>query len=250
MPTSKQGSTQKRGIASEAPGTAVKKRKSASRSSTSAHVSPSIAAANVQQYLTRFRKGSSTGGCEAAIMDDLLTVLGDGLSKREACQRLRKFIASYGVIRTFAGLREDRVDGLQPIVRHLQEHRQELLRLLAPADIVIQVEALADACKMAGFNRNLSFATKCLCMLGRPVPIFSSEGKAYLRLKGSATYGDYLAAWFVAYEDVRADYEATAARLMAESGGEPERKRGLTPAWVAMRGFDVHLMAVGGPMRS
>mgnify|MGYP006083657867 FL=1 len=51
-----------------------------------------------------------------------------------------------------------------------------------------------------------------------------------------------------AYEPRRAAYEAAAAAHLADAGGlEVERELGV--AWFAMRGFDVHLMAVGGPMR-
>ena len=85
-------------------------------------------------------------------------------------------------------------------------------------------------------------------MLGRPVPIFSSEGVPFLGVKfkkDEEKYVTYERAWTSAFEEAAAEYEEAAAQLMTDD----ERRRGLTPRWFAMRGFDVHLMAVGGPMR-
>ena len=82
-------------------------------------------------------------------------------------------------------------------------------------------------------------------MLGACVPICSSEGKAFLRLSGMVSYADYSAAWLAAFKEHQIEYEAHAQRLI----GQAESTRGLSHIWLAMRGFDVKLMAVGGPMR-
>ena len=49
----------------------------------------------------------------------------------------------------------------------------------------------------------------------------------------------------VEYEARRVSYEGAAAKLL----GEEETRRGLDAKWVGMRGLDVRMMAIGGPMR-
>ena len=190
----------------------------------------SRAQADVAEYLERYRNGDAT------IMDGVRKVVDAKLNMSDACCRMRKFLVDYGVSRTFAGLREDTANVLAPIVMHLRS---------TDLDASDAVDRLADACKAAGFHRNLSFASKFVNMLGRPVPLYSSEAKAYLRVRPQQAYDEYAEAWFNSYEQHRRVYEAVAEDLF----GEQERQRGLTPSWLAMRGFDVMLMAVGGPMR-
>ena len=52
-------------------------------------------------------------------------------------------------------------------------------------------------------------------------------------------------AWMAEYEARRAAYEGAAAERL----GEDEMRRGLDAKWVGMRGLDVRMMDVGGPMR-
>lgn len=222
--------------------------------------------AEVLKYLGRFRPrrklqrelasaSASASGEEALVVllrgvasgtlnGNSEAVGGDGNSE------LRQFIIAYGAVRTFAGLRADRLDGLSPITSHLRS-RWAALRSAGPAlpsgqVVVREVDDLAEACILGGFHRNLSFASKALAMLGLEVPIYSSEGKAFLGLPAAVSYGAFFDAWTAAYAPRRAAYEAAAtAHLAVDAGLEHE----LGVAWFAMRGFDVHLMAVGGPMR-
>ena len=170
-------------------------------------------------------------------------------SSRAASERLRDFIRAYGVPRTFKGMREDNVLPLAPVVRHLQ-HRWAELQSLPHGDdstaIIREVDALADVCKAAGFARNTSFASKALNMLGVPLPLFSSECLAYLRLPRTASYALFHEAGAAAYEEHRSAYEAASKRQLEESNGEEAQ---LGARWFAMRGFDVRLLLVGGPMR-
>jgi hypothetical protein len=195
--------------------------------------------AEVQEYLGRFRGAQQN---DAAIMTKLRAVAAGGPDGNSG---LYEFIKAYGVVRTFAGLRADSVQCLAPIVHHLRS-KWPALQCLQPEAAVAHVEALAEACVAAGFHRNTSFASKALNMLGCPVPLYSSEGKAYCRLPASAGYCAFMEAWTREYEPRRAAYETAAA---ARLDGDAPLERALGPAWFAMRGFDVHLLAVGGPMR-
>ena len=224
--------------------------------------------AEVLKYLGRFRPRrelqrdlSSASGASATAPvpssasapvssgEEALVVMLRGVaSGRHGNSELRQFIIAYGAVRTFAGLRADRLDGLTPITSHLRA-RWASLRSACPAlpsgQVVREVDDLAEACILGGFHRNLSFASKALAMLGLEVPIYSSEGKAFLGLPAAVSYGAFFEAWMAAYEPRRAAYEAAAAAHLADAGLEHE----LGVAWFAMRGLDVHLMAVGGPMR-
>lgn len=133
---------------------------------------------DVAEYLARFRNehdGTNARGggyqtkTDGAIMDGLRGALREGVPMPEACRCLKEFISAYGVSRTFPGVTEECTwHRLEPVVTHLRT---------ADLHAGDAVDALADACNAAGFCRNVSFATKCLNMLGREVPIYSSEGK-------------------------------------------------------------------------
>ncbi|KAL3929976.1 MAG: hypothetical protein SGPRY_001729 [Prymnesium sp.] len=223
----------------------------------------------VRQYIDRFRftegrlaESSSHGRVpkmgDAEILRDLLTLL-EGADDRDAsanCAKLRAFVVAYGVSRTFAGLSKKPLC-LQPVVAHLLARKGAL----QGGNLVHEVEELADACVQAGFHRNLSFASKCLCMLGHLVPIFSSEAVAYLRSKGALRhckagdgYEEFYYAWWVEYEKERMLYEASAAHHLAHGEGMAEEHEVLECRlgieWFAMRGYDVKLMAQGAPLRS
>ena len=205
--------------------------------------------AEVLEYLGRFRP--SSGGDRDAVTDEKLVLLLRGVAAGQHgnCE-LRQFIIAYGAVRTFAGLRAEKLDSLSPITGHLQARWASIRASpasvgLPSSAVVCEVDGLAEACRLAGFHRNLSFASKALAMLGFEIPIYSSEGKAYLGLPASVGYGAFFDAWMDAYGARRAAYEVAAAAHLADAGLERE----LGVAWFAMRGFDVHLMAVGGPMR-
>ena len=67
-----------------------------------------------------------------------------------------------------------------------------------------------------------------------------------MRLPRTASYALFHEAWAAAYEDHRSAYEAASKRQLEESDGE-EAPLGM--GWLAMRGFGVRLLLVGGPMR-
>lgn len=209
---------------------------------------------SVAEYLTRFRtRSGNQTKTDGEIMDGLRSVVEADSDVTTSCTHLREFIVAYGVVRTFSGLAPGKVEILSRIVEHLQQSPHAIQSNSESSSfttdrrerVTAAVDALADACKTAGFNRNLSFASKCLCMLGEPVPIYSSEGRAYLKLKASPSYAEYLDAWLDAYLAVEREFVGAAAKLI----GAEERARGLSEEWVAMRGFDVMIMEVGGPMR-
>ena len=217
-------------------------------------VTPHPYETRVAQYLQRFRehkpnaKNEHGGGAQKEPDMAIMQALRDGLrldDMDEACESLRSFIIGYGVNRTFKGMGAGaRV--FEPVVRHLRARRAVQMQLSTPEAIMTEVGDLAGACKAAGFNHNVSFASKCLCMLGAHVPILSSECVAYLGLKEGTKYtAEYVDAWTAEYERHRAGYEAAAERLM----GATERERGLSATWVAMRGLDQHMVVVGAPMR-
>lgn len=217
----------------------------------------------VLEYFSRFRYvnehnargGGSQTKTDAQIMAELQAFSGD-LDRsdllEQSCEALRRFLIAYGVSRTFSGLSARNCQCLAPIVRHLQL-RQEAWRAVS-FDAVTEVLDLAETCVKAGFNRNMSFASKCLCMLGHAVPIYSSEGVAYLNHFGTSGgvkgYAAYCEAWLAAYCHERLGYEAAAARHLANAPVITEKlEQRLGVAWFAMRGYDVKMMAEGGPLR-
>ena len=127
--------------------------------------------AEVLNYLGRFRSGASSSGEQA-----LVVLLRGVASGRHGNGELRQFIIAYGAVRTFAGLRAERLDGLSPITGHLRARWASSLRAAAPAlpsgQVLQEVEGLAHACREGGFHYNLSFASKALAMLGYEVPIY------------------------------------------------------------------------------
>lgn len=170
---------------------------------------------------------------------------------KECCLGLREFIKACSP-RAFKGMKEDKLAyDLAPIVRHLQKRWNSgaLSCMPTPGHVALEVEALADACKSAGFSRSLSFSSKALNMLGLPVPPFSDTSAASLNLpKGLASYGRYLDAWTTKYAKVRREYEAAAAmhirgvkqgKFIVISKSYMERRLG--SEWFGMRGFDVAL---------
>lgn len=163
----------------------------------------------------------------------------------EFCMQMREFITAYGVPRTFKGMRVDNVLPLLPLVTHLQRRwaSGELERQQDGALVVLEVEALADVCKAAGYARNLSFASKCLNMLGLRVPLFSSECLAYLQLPRTCGFERFHEAWMGEFSQRREALEAAAVR---HAEGYECSMNGV---WLAMRALDVRMLAVGGPMR-
>jgi hypothetical protein len=218
---------------------------------------------NTLEYIERFSARSESSGSNARgggyqtqtdgmIMAKLRqAVIDSSMHRAEACSALRSFIIAYGVSRTFAGLREDNAAvKLAPLLSHLRKRWPILQQLEHPDDIVREVDDLTQVCFDAGFNRNISFATKALCMLSLPVPIYSSEGKAYLRLSASAPFKEYQAAWMAKYFEERAEYEAAAAECMPQiAQATPSGMPVPSAEWFGMRGLDIHMLAVGGPMR-
>jgi hypothetical protein len=221
------------------------------------------AEAHVLMYLQRFRCPDQDGGqtmCqnEEHIMLGLHRVVFAEVDHfKECCLGLRQFIKAIGT-RAFKGMREDKLAyDLAPIVRHLQQRWNDgaLHSMSEPADVTREVEALADACKAAGFSRSLGFASKTLNFLGLPVPLFSSEKSAvFLGLpKGLSSYGRFLDAWTTEYAKVRCQYEAAAARhirgvkqgkFIVVSRSCMERRLGA--AWFGIRGFDEFIQRFGG----
>ena len=208
-------------------------------------------ASYVAEYLQRWherneRNGSNQRGggyqtiTDMQIMNNLREIARMKRADAEACRRLREFIVAYGVVRTFKGLSEENAEILIPVVKHLQQ-------TVRTQSVVDRVEALANACAEAGFSKNVSFASKAIAMLGECTPIYSSEGKAYLGLPSSGvSYADYYEGWMKAYSVHGARYEDAARCQLKDIDAETYRP---TNQWFGMRGFDVMVMAVGGPLR-
>jgi len=229
---------------------------------TKSEATPKVAE-DLAEYINRFRErearnsSNARGGgaqtvTDATIMRNLCAIAsGD---EPNSCGALRMFAIAYGVSRTFPGLSEHNVAFLTPIVEHLKERwptLQGIRRAPSEDDISREVDALADVCQRVVGRANLSFASKCLNMLGLPVPIFSSEGKAYLGFKWKKSdvlseYASFCRLWFASYAEQQPQYEAHAAKQIRR---DDELEARLGPKWFAMRGFDVTLMRVGGPMR-
>ena len=246
----------------------MKRKRSVEPSTIERPRTSSTAERHVVQYFRRFRQANDQhgtnglgGGKQTApdcqIMTDLLDAVSAAVPTakiseaeiRQACVALRTFIVAYGVPRTFPGLSAETVLRLAPVASHLRSRQDSLGS--GDFDAADEVEALAAACKAAGFTYARSFASKAWCMLGIAVPIYSSEGVAYLKHAGHSlgthsSYSDYLGAWQAEYHKERPAYMRAAEVHL--SATDPLERR-CTAEWFAMRGFDVKLMAVGGPMR-
>ena len=195
----------------------------------------------VLEYYERFRSCNKRNGAnargggtqtvtDATILSNLYAFV-EGLDAnaelRQQCMRLREFMVAYGVVRTFSGLSEENVLILTPLVQHLRGRRSGLSR-----DPVQEVVALIEVCERAGFNRNMSFASKCVCMLGHAVPIYSSEAIAYLtKHKGhrfsnheNRSYTAFHNAWVAEFEQDRVSFETAATKHLAAG---PEALRSL-----------------------
>ena len=85
-------------------------------------------------------------------------------------------------------------------------------------------------------------------MLGHPIPIYSSEGVAYLKNAGYQVpgYAAYFDAWHAEFAKEREHYMDSAHAHLSTAH---QLEEWLGAEWFAMRGFDVKLMAEGGPMR-
>lgn len=223
------------------------------------------AQACVDEYFDRFRNRNERNGTnargggtqtvtDATIMQSLRELR--SLKGPKAGAALHRFLVAYGVVRTFAGLGKLDAPGkykkLAPLAAKLIEaHKRHKIH-------EVLVAAVMAACKDAGFGTNLSFATKALCMLGNKLPIYSSESVAYLkkfhghRVDRVASLNDhyiYYLVWNHAFDEVRSEYIAAARRRLGQHSETKALEDELGAEWFAMRGFDVHLMAVGGPLR-
>ena len=173
----------------------MKRKRSVEPSTVERPRTSSTAERHVVQYFRRFRQANdhgSTNGLgggkqtvpDCQIMTDLLDAVSAAVPTakmreaeiRQACTALRTFIVAYGVPRTFPGLSAETVLRLAPVASHLRSRQGSLGS--GDFDAADEVEALAAACKAAGFTYARSFASKAWCMLGVAVPIYSSEGVA------------------------------------------------------------------------
>ena len=117
--------------------------------------------ADVLNYLGRFRATgelhgvSPASGAPSSGEQALVLLLRGVASGRHGNGELRQFIIAYGAVRTFAGLRAERLEGLSPITSHLRTRWASSLRAAAPAlpsgQVVQEVESLAEACREGGF---------------------------------------------------------------------------------------------------
>ena len=218
----------------------------------------------VDKYFDRFRHVNESNGknelgggtqkvTDAVIMRSLREL--PSLKGDAAGAALHRFIVAYGVNRTFGGLGK---------IKKIPEKHKKLAPLAARLIAIHKasrgthqddIAAVMAACKKAGFGTNPSFSSKFLNMLGRPVPIYSSECTAYLRHFGylqpkpPADYPTFHAAWLKAFDDVRADYTAAARRRLGQLPETKALEEELGAEWFAIRGFDQLHMKVGGPLR-
>ena len=226
------------------------------------------AEACVDEYFDRFRNHNERNGTnargggtqtvtDATIMQSLRELC--SLKGPAAGAVLHRFLVAYGVVRTFAGLGKldepDKYKRLAPLAaRLIAIHKAS--RGIHPEDVA----AVMAACVKERFGTNASFSSKFLNMLGRPVPIYSSECTAYLHHFGylqtkSPEYPTFYAAWLKAFDesttfsDVRADFTAAARCRLGQHAVTKALEEELGAEWFAMRGFDVLHMKVGGPLR-
>ena len=219
-------------LIADPPATVKASRTKASRTKAST-VQASREEGYVLEYFERFRHVDESNGSnargggsqttpDAQILADLRSFLASVKERvvLDDCLRLRRFLVAYGVSRTFTGLSEEHALKLEPVVAAIRARRAALTEGKA-LEVVAEVDALTEACVAAGFGRNVSFASKCLNMLGLPVPIFSSEGVAYLvhrehALKssdrGPGSYAAYHRAWAAEYAAQREAFVPAAAR--------------------------------------
>jgi hypothetical protein len=232
----------------------------------------SVAEGDVRAYLARWENEASVMAALRQLAEGKASGGSASSMLQKYCADLRGFIVAYGVHRTFKGLQQNNTAPLAPIVSHIQRRwaSRELHRCQSDAAFAVQeVDALADVCKAAGFSRNLSFASKALNMLGLPVPLFSSECVAFLRLPRAASYAAFHAAWSAQYAKHREALETAATRhassLSPWPGGSSKTAMsakmsvavadgsstnlGEVSAWLCVRALDVRMLREGGPMR-
>ena len=232
------------------PATASGKR---SRARTDGSFDPSaLAHGCVARYLDRFRRipvgKNDVGGGSQKIPDKQIMRQLQRLAKNNGaiaiqCDYLKEFLNANGIGRNFKGVNKKKSIGLRRLLEPLRQSHANLAsgRLgMGEADLVRitqEVNRNVDACSAAGFSRNVSYASKVLCMLGHNVPMYSSEVKAYLSTyAGTAKtppYGVFVKAWASEFKRHSASYMAAARDLIT-----PEEEESLGAQWFAMRGFD------------
>ena len=244
--------TMKRRAPDAEPATASGKR---SRARTDAFDPSELAQGCVAAYLDRFRnvpkgKNELGGGMQKKPDSQIIRQL-QRLAKNDGnvaiqCDHLNEFTRANGVNRSFTGVAQENTIRLRRLLKPLRQSHANLAsgRLgMGEADlkrITQEVNRNVDACSAAGFTRNVSYASKVLCVLGHNAPMYSREVREYLsKHAGTVTtpsYGVLVKAWAREFERHGTSYVAAARDLIT-----PEEEEWLGAQWFAMRGFD-HMM--------
>lgn len=163
---------------------------------------------------------------------------------------LRTALGYFQVARNFKGLK---LDDTATVVR------QKLLEIRSRQDLSCEqrVEELADSFK-AGFQYNLSAASKLLWLSSKNAIIYDSRAYAALRAEynhrgGRMQYNDFCSSWKAAYKIneaaiLKAVNELPNARTFLPGATPPDKQllEVVQESWFRKRVFDIYLWELGG----
>jgi hypothetical protein len=228
-------------------------------------------ASDLQEYLERWRNGEKTrgGGSDKEHTTDMIlvqmmqTLVKAKVAETAQAEALHSVVICYGVGRCFSASncgmpktnsgatnraeevkvrRAKVIQCMLPMVQHLQQGARVLERT-DDERVVAAVDGFADLIEATFQKRNLSAASKLLCMLGLEVPIYDSLARKALGLnQPNVKYSEYLAKWTSSYEARRTSYLAA---VRSQSTEEDRIGDIVSAEWVAMRAHDMRLMRLG-----
>ena len=260
----------KRAATAEEPSTTKAQRhvKSHASPTKAQHLSKSDvvdAASDLQEYLERWRNGENPKEhtTDMMLVQMMQTLVKATVAETAQAEALHKIVICYGVGRCFSASncgmpktnsgatnraeevkvrRAKVIQCMLPMVQYLQQ----VARVLERTDderVVAVVDGFADLIEATFQKRNLSAASKLLCMLGLEVPIYDSLARKALGLnQQNVKYSEYHAKWISSYEARRPSYLAA---LRSQSTEEDRIGDLVSSEWVAMRAHDMRLMRLG-----
>lgn len=259
----------KRAASAEEPSTTKAQRhvKSHASPTKAQHLSKSDvvdAASDLQEYLERWRNGENPKEhtTDMMLVQMMQTLVKATVAETAQAEALHSIVICYGVGRCFSASncgmpktnsgasraeevkvrRAKVIQCMLPMVQYLQQ----VARVLERTDderVVAVVDGFADLIEATFQKRNLSAASKLLCMLGLEVPIYDSLARKALGLnQQNVKYSEYHAKWISSYEARRPSYLAA---LRSQSTEEDRIGDLVSSEWVAMRAHDMRLMRLG-----
>ena len=215
---------------------------------------------DLNEYWERYSLGfKAKGGSgkrhepDAELISALRATAAKKVGDAKACATVHSIINAYGVGRVFVGLAPGKSALLQPIVKHLQKKWLSLQKLslddaegtAAAVDDLVDVIA---ACPGGQFRRSPCAASKLLCVLGLPVPIWDSLARKALGVQDGTSYVDFHSRWkgdaARGFQRHLPAYEAALDPLAPPQASSAAASlwRMLPPIYFCVRAHDVFLM--------